>query len=106
MLYYIIQYIIWLLTVLPGNDTDTATIWINLDDANDSPRFNQLTYNGSVGENQEPAVYILTVSATDSDQQANNRKFSYALEDDFGQFSIDSENGRISTTRESDYNII
>ena len=83
---------------IAGNDTDTVTIHINLDDANDSPKFNSSTYNASVEENQPSGVFVYRVYATDIDQQQGNRLFSYALHESFNKFKINSQTGRITTT--------
>lgn len=80
-----------------GNDTDTVAIWINLGDANDSPKFEHEMYNTSIEENAGPRD-VLTVKATDTDQQVSNRQFSYALENDFGLFHIQPGNGKLTTT--------
>ena len=75
-----------------------VTIRINLDDANDSPKFSSQIYNASVEENQSKGVHVITVTATDIDQQAANRQFSYAVEDDYGLFHINPNSGKITTT--------
>ncbi|XP_067948846.1 protocadherin Fat 4-like [Watersipora subatra] len=82
---------------ITGNDTDTVAIWINLGDANDSPKFEHEMYNTSIEENAGPRD-VLTVKATDTDQQVSNRQFSYALENDFGLFHIQPGNGKLTTT--------
>lgn len=89
-----------------GNDTDLLTILINLDDANDRPRFQQSTYNATVSENRGSGVPVVTVTATDIDQQAGNRIFTYALQADYNKFSIDNANGKIITTGKFIHNIM
>lgn len=81
-----------------GNDTDTITISVNLDDANDSPKFNSSQYNATVEENKASGVFVTRVYATDIDQQQGNRLFTYALQQNFGKFRIDSQTGGITTT--------
>ncbi|KAM4663405.1 protocadherin-20-like [Discoglossus pictus] len=83
-----------------GNSTVTnsivyeETLSIKIVDANDnSPQFSQNVIEIFLEENNRPGVFLLKVSASDSDSGVNGH-ISYSLDDDApAGFSIDSTNG-------------
>ncbi|XP_061163889.1 protocadherin Fat 4-like [Saccostrea echinata] len=83
-----------------GNDTDTCTVTISVEDANDAPVFTQTLYLASVAENSAGGVSVTTVTAIDRDNLPEDRQFSYRIfsGNEGGEFSIDSASGRIHTT--------
>lgn len=86
---------------MTGNDTDTVTIQVYLDDANDRPKFGESSYNASVEENREAGTFVFEAEATDADQQAGNREFTYRLGGGSDVFSIDPQSGTITTKGQS-----
>lgn len=81
-----------------GNDTDTSTVTISVEDANDAPVFTQSLYQASVLENSAGGVSVTTVSAIDRDNMPEDRQFSYRILSGGEEFSIDPTSGRIHTT--------
>ena len=69
---------------------------------NDLPFFHQIV--GYVLENEVSGQRVLRVSATDRDDSTNNQIVSYWLDMSSSQkgFSIDANNGWISTTKSFD----
>ncbi|XP_051834554.1 protocadherin beta-16-like [Antechinus flavipes] len=88
-------------------------ITVIISDINDNPPvFNQTGYTLYLQENNSPALYIGSVSASDRDTGAN-AKVTYSLlplEDQnlplFSYISINSENGNLYALRSLDYEII
>ncbi|KAL8624020.1 hypothetical protein ACOMHN_041610 [Nucella lapillus] len=85
---------------IQGNDTDTCTINITVEDANDPPVFSQNSYIASLQEESRRDTVVITVSATDHDLLPENRQFAYGIEggNDGDRFRIDPRTGRIVTT--------
>lgn len=81
-----------------GNDTDTCTVTISIEDANDAPVFTQTLYEASVEENSAGGNSVTTVTANDRDNIPEDRMFSYRILSGGEEFSIDSTSGRIHTT--------
>ncbi|XP_044133349.1 LOW QUALITY PROTEIN: protocadherin gamma-B2-like [Bufo gargarizans] len=89
--------------------TGTATITIEVQDANDNyPVFSQDTYRIHLNENSPVDSFVLQLSATDKDEGSNAKVrylFSHMSEKANNVFSLDSETGIIKTKGELDYEI-
>ena len=91
------------LTVIAYNPNDpslndTAELNITVLDINDNaPAFDQPSYFGEVSENAEIGTSVLTVTATDADQQS--RKITYRLETSYPElFTINTDTGVVSVS--------
>ncbi|XP_077999656.1 cadherin-23-like [Glandiceps talaboti] len=77
-----------------------ASVIITLQDVNDnSPMFNPETYVVSIEEEQDPAVFVVQVTATDADP---SDVVTYAIVDSPTAFTIDSASGEIKTNEKLD----
>ncbi|XP_071951311.1 protocadherin Fat 1-like isoform X2 [Antedon mediterranea] len=78
-----------------------ASVTVNVMDVNDSPpRFTSTLNPVTVPEDIEPPFVIIKVSADDADDKMNAMiTYHIAGGDPFGQFLIDSNTGKISTTK-------
>ncbi|XP_031558160.1 protocadherin Fat 4-like [Actinia tenebrosa] len=75
----------------------TSTVVVNVADENDnSPVFQQKTYNAKVKEGEASGSFVIQVTAVDSDA-GNNGNIMYSLVNNFGRFRIDSKSGVIVT---------
>ena len=85
---------------IKGNDTDTCTVRISVEDANDPPEFSPSYYRANVRENSGADVSVVTVTATDSDHNAQDKQFSYRLlsGNELNLFKVDASTGVILTT--------
>lgn len=83
-----------------GNDTDTCTVHISVQDANDPPRFKQDVYQANILENSGADVSVVTVIAEDYDFESSDRVFSYVIlaGNSKSLFKINRKTGYISTT--------
>ncbi|XP_053399963.1 cadherin-related tumor suppressor-like [Mercenaria mercenaria] len=83
-----------------GNDTDTCTVHISVQDANDPPRFKQDVYHANILENSGADTKVTTVIAEDYDFESSDRVFSYTILAGNSQslFKINRNTGYISTT--------
>ncbi|XP_048096739.1 cadherin-4-like [Alosa alosa] len=80
-------------------------LYINVIDMNDNrPEFQNQVYNGSVPENARPGTYVMTVTATDADDNAtSNGMVQYLIKTELPHnpvshlFTINSETGDIVT---------
>ncbi|XP_013390955.1 cadherin-related tumor suppressor-like [Lingula anatina] len=83
-----------------GNDTDTCTVYISLEDANDPPLFTETEYTGNVREDAGAGQNVVRVLASDNDLQTSDRQFSYSIEsgNDGGAFSVEPVSGWVRTT--------
>ncbi|XP_067423447.1 protocadherin beta-1-like [Emydura macquarii macquarii] len=90
--------------------TTQETVTVELSDINDNPPvFNQTCYVMYIKENNNPAVLIGMVNATDIDSE-QNAKLTYSLASSevsdfplFSSLSINSENGNVYVLRSMDY---
>nr|XP_034373801.1 protocadherin beta-14-like [Arvicanthis niloticus] len=90
--------------------TTQHTITVQVSDINDNaPAFNQTSYTMFVHENNSPALYIGTISATDSDS-GSNAHITYSLlsaQDPqlalASLISINADNGQLFALRALDY---
>lgn len=84
-----------------GNDTDTCTVHITVQDANDPPSFSQNVYHGSIREDVRQAdISIVTVQAEDNDHDQADKTFSFVIlsGNSAGLFKIHPTSGLVSTT--------
>lgn len=91
-----------------GGRTDTATVYVNISDANNfAPVFENAPYSASVFEDAPVGTTVLVVSATDNDVGLN-AQITYALGEEVGDsnhvsdFTINPQTGAIVTTRTLD----
>ncbi|XP_068725251.1 protocadherin-like protein isoform X1 [Montipora capricornis] len=84
--------------------SDTAEVTIAVQDFNDNPPvFSPVSYSGEVKENKDPEIFLLQVSASDSDTGSNKEfKFSIAYGDPDGHFRIDPDSGNLYVHRKLD----
>ncbi|XP_068723113.1 protocadherin Fat 4-like isoform X1 [Montipora capricornis] len=85
--------------VSDGLHNSTVLLEIQVTDVNDrSPEFNSTTeYSANVAENSPSGLFVLRVSATDSDL-GSNAVISYGLEGGDNKFTIDANTGDIRTS--------
>ncbi|KAJ8914679.1 hypothetical protein NQ315_017377 [Exocentrus adspersus] len=102
------RYILTITATDSGGRTDTATVYVNVTDANNfAPVFENAPYTASVFEDAVIGTTVLVVSATDNDVGLN-AQITYFLGEDFGEmgkhpvFSINSQTGAIVTTKPLD----
>ncbi|XP_064483474.1 protocadherin-like wing polarity protein stan [Ornithodoros turicata] len=85
-----------------GGRTDTATVYLNISDANTHrPIFERTPYTASVPEDVPVGTTVVVVEAQDGDV-GRNALIMYTLEEDVEEFRIDSSSGAIITTRPLD----
>lgn len=93
------RYILTVTASDSGGRTDTATIYINVTDANNfAPVFENAPYTASVFEDAVVGTTVLVVSASDNDVGLN-AQITYSLGDETPEFSINSQTGAIMTTK-------
>ena len=83
-----------------GNDTDTCTVHISVQDANDPPIFSLPVYQAYIPEGSAAGTSVITVTAQDYDHEATDRDFTYVILEgnDNNLFRISSQTGLIETT--------
>lgn len=84
--------------------SDTAEVTILIQDYNDNPPvFSPVGYGTKVREDIVPGLYLMSVTARDSDTGAN-KDFKYSIfeGDPDGQFRIDPDNGHVYVNRRLD----
>lgn len=85
-----------------GGRTDTATVYLNISDANTHrPIFERTPYAASIPEDVPVGTTVVVVEAQDGDV-GRNALITYTLEEDVDEFRIDSSSGAIITTRPLD----
>ncbi|XP_067133004.1 protocadherin-like wing polarity protein stan isoform X2 [Centruroides vittatus] len=88
-----------------GGRSDTATVYINITDANTHrPIFEGSPYSSSVSEDAPSGTTVLIVEAWDGDE-GENARVTYTM-DHVPEFSIDSLTGAIITTRKLDRELV
>ncbi|ELT95736.1 hypothetical protein CAPTEDRAFT_182594 [Capitella teleta] len=88
------RYILTVTASDPGNLVDTATVFINVSDANTyRPVFQETPYTVRVDEDTSVGTTIFQVTATDLDS-GDNARISYTM-DESEMFAIDVETGEI-----------
>ncbi|CAG9761162.1 unnamed protein product [Ceutorhynchus assimilis] len=99
------RYILTVTASDSGGRTDTATIYVNITDANNyAPVFENAPYSASVYEDAIVGTTVLVVSATDNDVGIN-AQITYSLGDDSNSdstFTINPQTGAIITTKPLD----
>ncbi|XP_043842556.1 protocadherin-12 [Dromiciops gliroides] len=85
--------------------SDKKEITIHISDINDNaPVFEMSKYNISIGENNLPSSYLITVKAHDADLDFNGKVTYRIQESPFSHLvTIDSDTGRISVSAVLDY---
>ncbi|CAL1293860.1 unnamed protein product [Larinioides sclopetarius] len=82
-----------------GGRFDTATVYINITDANTHrPIFEHTPYSASVAEDAPIGTTVLVVEASDGDVGENSR-ITYSMDEDVPEFRIDPATGAVVTTR-------
>uniref|UniRef100_A0A096MFT5 Cadherin domain-containing protein n=1 Tax=Poecilia formosa TaxID=48698 RepID=A0A096MFT5_POEFO len=84
---------------------------LKVSDVNDNaPVFSQSAYDAFIGENNSPGVSVLALSAEDPDENQNNARVSYILEDSSvngvpvsSYVSVSADSGVIHAVRSFDY---
>ncbi|KAL1494818.1 hypothetical protein ABEB36_010350 [Hypothenemus hampei] len=93
------RYILTVTAADSGSRTDTATVYINVTDANNfAPVFENAPYSASVYEDATVGTTVLVVSASDNDVGLN-AQITYSLGGDGDTFTINSQTGAITTTK-------
>ena len=83
-----------------GNDTDTCTVHISVQDANDPPIFSAPVYQANIPEGSAQGTFVIQVTAEDYDHEATDRDFTYIILDGntLNLFRINRQTGLIETT--------
>lgn len=82
-----------------GGRFDTATVYVNVSDANTHrPIFEHTPYTASVTEDSPVGTTVLVVEASDGDVGENSR-LTYSMNEEVPEFRIDPATGAIVTTR-------
>ncbi|KAK4875010.1 hypothetical protein RN001_011432 [Aquatica leii] len=98
------RYVLTVTASDSGGRTDTATVYVNVSDANNfAPVFENAPYSASVFEDAPIGTTVVVISATDNDV-GTNAQITYILgeEMDSGgtpEFSINPQTGAIVTTK-------
>ncbi|XP_018329600.1 protocadherin-like wing polarity protein stan [Agrilus planipennis] len=102
------RYILTVTASDSGGRTDTATVFVNISDANNfAPVFENAPYSASVFEDAPVGTTVLVVSATDNDVGIN-AQITYVLGEELSDvdrtpaFSINPQTGAIVTTKPLD----
>ncbi|KAG5887443.1 hypothetical protein JTB14_003294 [Gonioctena quinquepunctata] len=101
------RYILTITASDSGGRTDTATVYVNITDANNyAPVFENAPYSASVFEDATVGTTVLVISATDNDVGLN-AQITYSLGDDLNDmgkdvFAINPQTGAIVTTKALD----
>ncbi|XP_066248043.1 protocadherin-like wing polarity protein stan isoform X1 [Euwallacea similis] len=96
------RYVLTVTATDSGGRSDTATVYINVTDANNyAPVFENAPYSANVYEDAVVGTTVLVVSATDSDVGLN-AQITYFITDDSNTFTINPQTGAITTTKSLD----
>lgn len=103
------RYILTVTASDSGGRHDTATVYVNVSDANNfAPVFENAPYSASVFEDAPIGTTVLVVSATDNDVGIN-AQITYSLGDELStssehvnEFAINAQTGAIVTTKPLD----
>lgn len=88
-----------------GGRSDTATVYVNVTDANTHrPMFEKTPYTASISEDAPVGTTVLVVEASDGDV-GENALVSYSMEE-IPEFSIDHASGAIVTSRKLDRELV
>uniref|UniRef100_A0A7N9AP93 Protocadherin-16 n=1 Tax=Mastacembelus armatus TaxID=205130 RepID=A0A7N9AP93_9TELE len=81
----------------------TVTVEIKVLDVNDnSPVFSKSSYSVEVSEDAAEGTQVLEVSAVDADDDLNGKVLYFLSREAHGAFTVDGNNGRISTSASLD----
>lgn len=82
-----------------GNDTDTCSVDITIQDANDAPTFLKSVYAESISEGDGIGTPVIQVSAIDGDVRLSDRQFTYTIlaGNINNAFVIDRSSGQVHT---------
>uniref|UniRef100_A0A914UJ66 Cadherin domain-containing protein n=1 Tax=Plectus sambesii TaxID=2011161 RepID=A0A914UJ66_9BILA len=84
------------------SQSSTAILIVYVNDTNDnSPVFDQSSYNVTIDEDIKPLTAILNVTASDADRSERNRLLTYRIDDAQDRFIIDSRTGVLSVGKRS-----
>ncbi|XP_022242412.1 fat-like cadherin-related tumor suppressor homolog [Limulus polyphemus] len=90
-------------TVTDGRFVSTSVVAVEVLDANDNPPIcHSSKFTEMVSERIEPQTYILTVKATDKDEERNSQLFYYLTGDGNGDFFINPTSGLLQTSKPLD----
>ncbi|KAK5644385.1 hypothetical protein RI129_005685 [Pyrocoelia pectoralis] len=99
------RYILTVTASDSGGRTDTATVYVNVSDANNfAPVFENAPYSASVFEDAPVGTTVVVISATDNDVGVN-AQITYILGEELNdsggtsEFSINPQTGAIVTTK-------
>ncbi|XP_065166570.1 LOW QUALITY PROTEIN: protocadherin-like wing polarity protein stan [Atheta coriaria] len=96
------RYVLTVTASDSGGRTDTATVYVNVSDANNfAPVFDSAPYSVSVNEDVQIGYTVLLVTASDNDVGIN-AKITYTLGEDSVEvqpFTINPQTGAIITTK-------
>ncbi|XP_044754021.1 protocadherin-like wing polarity protein stan isoform X2 [Coccinella septempunctata] len=98
------KYILTVTATDSGGRSDTATVYVNVTDANNfAPVFENAPYTANVFEDAPVGTTVLVVSATDNDVGLN-AQITYSLAEGLGdpsvtEFAINPQTGAITTTK-------
>ncbi|KAL3270161.1 hypothetical protein HHI36_009218 [Cryptolaemus montrouzieri] len=98
------KYILTVTATDSGGRSDTATVYVNITDANNfAPVFENAPYTASVFEDAPVGTTVLVVSASDNDVGLN-AQITYSLADGLSdpsvtEFAINPQTGAITTTK-------
>lgn len=96
------RYILTVTATDSGGRTDTATVYVNVTDANNyAPVFENAPYSSSVYEDVVVGTTVLVVSASDNDVGLN-AQITYSLTDESNTFTINAQTGAITTIKPLD----
>lgn len=99
------RFVLTVRAVDSGGRFDTATVYVNVSDANNfAPVFDNAPYTASVFEDVPIGSTVLVVAATDSDV-GQNAQITYSLSSGVGEaseFTINAQTGAIVTTKPLD----
>nr|XP_022919754.1 fat-like cadherin-related tumor suppressor homolog isoform X3 [Onthophagus taurus] len=101
------------IVVTDGLFTDKTKIFINILDANDNPPYClKYRYRQVLSEGIHPGSFVLSVLATDADDQENSKLRYILTGDGYENFSLDKDSGHLKTITHLDrekmskYNLI
>ncbi|XP_061195516.1 protocadherin Fat 4-like, partial [Saccostrea echinata] len=88
-----------------GMLTSTATVYVNVEDVNEPPKFVRTAYRFTNDERSPKATIVGQVSARDIDKEGKYGQITYAIESGniHSHFTIDSNDGTISVAEPTDY---
>ncbi|XP_062587666.1 protocadherin Fat 4-like [Saccostrea cucullata] len=88
-----------------GTLTSTATVYVNVEDVNEPPKFVRNAYRFTNDEGSPKSTTVGQVSANDIDKEGKYSQIRYAIESGniHSHFTIDSNDGMISVAEPTDF---